>query len=100
MSGISEVAMVTFVRKRQPEIQYFQASITEDQREEYAQLASDCIRRIEAGSFPSHSGIRFPQNGCVSCSYLGLCLGNKDLMEANLTRRPGASELDWLDELA
>ena len=34
-------------------------------------------RQIEAGEFPSHPGIRFPQNGCISCAQLGLCLGNR-----------------------
>ena len=58
------------------------------------------VGQLEAGHFPSHSGIRFPQNGCVSCSHLGLCLNNQQLIEANLIRRPGASDLDWLDEIS
>jgi hypothetical protein len=33
-------------------------------------------------------------------SHLGLCLGNPELVDAKLTRRPGASgDLDWLDQL-
>src|SRR6266849_3169593 len=70
MSDISDVAVVVFVRKRMPEIQYL-----------------------------PHSGIRFPQNGCVSCPYLGLCLGNQQLIDVKLIRKPGASDLDWLDQL-
>jgi hypothetical protein len=46
-----------------------------------------------------HSGIRFPQNPCSSCPYVGLCLGNKDLAGSTLVRRPGAEQLGWLDEL-
>ena len=40
-----------------------------------------------------------PQNGCLSCSHLGLCLDNRQLVDANLIRNPGASDLDWLDDL-
>jgi hypothetical protein len=62
-------------------------------------LVETTISQIESGSFDSHSGIRFPQNGCVSCSHLGLCLGSETLIAANLIRKAGASNLDWLDEL-
>jgi hypothetical protein len=30
---------------------------------------------------------------------MGLCLGNQQLIEANLIRNAGANELAWLDEL-
>jgi PD-(D/E)XK nuclease superfamily len=98
-SGIPDVAFVVFVRKQLPEIQYLKATISEEQRREFGHLVETTIQQLESGHFASHSGIRFPQNGCVSCSHLGLCLGNQQLIEANLIRRPGASELDWLDEL-
>src|SRR5262244_532792 len=48
MTGIPEVAMVVFVRKRSPEIQYLQTAITDGQREEYGRLVEDTIRRIES----------------------------------------------------
>jgi len=99
VSGISDVAVVAFVRKRLPEIQYLRTTISEDQRQEYGQLVEDTIGRIEAGRFLPHSGIRFPQNACLSCPFLGLCLGNQELVDANLVRKPGASDLDWLGEL-
>jgi hypothetical protein len=35
----------------------------------------------------------------MSCPHLGLCLGNEQLVAANLIRKAGASNLDWLDEL-
>ena len=66
--------------KSTPEIQYLQASITEEQRREYGRLVEATVGQIESGQFPSHSGIRFPQNGCVSCSHLGLCLDNQELI--------------------
>jgi PD-(D/E)XK nuclease superfamily len=99
ISGISEVALVVFVRKQLPEIQYLKAFITEKQRQEFGQLVESTIAQITSGEFPAHSGIRFPQNGCVSCTNLGLCLNNQPLIDANLIRVSGAHDLDWLDEL-
>ena len=99
ISGISEVALVVFIRKRTPEIQYLRTAISDEQRREFGQLVEEAIGRIEAGQFLPHSGIRFPQNGCVSCPYLGLCLGNQQLVDVKLLRQLGASDLDWLDLL-
>ncbi len=93
-----EVAFVVFVRKRMPEIQYLRSRITEEQRREFAQLVEDTVTQIEAAQFLPHSGIRFPQNGCTSCPYLGLCLENQPLIDGKLIRRAGG-ELGWLDEL-
>jgi PD-(D/E)XK nuclease superfamily len=100
ISGISDVAMVVFVRKQRPEIQYLRASISEEQRREFGRLVETTIGQVESGQFPGHSGIRFPQNGCVSCPHLGLCLNDQQRIDVNLIRRPGASDLDWLDELS
>ena len=99
ISGISDVALVVFVRKQTPDIQYLRTSISEEQRQEFGHLVETTINRIESGCFESHSGIRFPQNACVSCSHLGLCLDNAPLTAARLIRKAGANELDWLDEL-
>jgi hypothetical protein len=98
ITGISHVAQIVFVRKRLVEVQYLRTTITEDQRQEFGRLVEDTVQRIEVGQFLPHSGIRFPQNPCTSCPYLGLCLGNQDLVENYLTRRPG-DDLGWLDEL-
>jgi PD-(D/E)XK nuclease superfamily len=99
ISGIAEVAQVVFVRKRLVEVQYLKTTITQEQRQEFAALVSDTIQRIEAAQFLAHSGIRFPQNPCSSCPYIGLCLGRREMIEADLMRRPGAEALGWLDEL-
>ncbi|HXR18015.1 MAG TPA: PD-(D/E)XK nuclease family protein [Terriglobales bacterium] len=99
VSGIPDVAFVVFVRKQVPEIQYLKATISDEQRREFGRIVDATIHQLESGHFASHSGIRFPQNGCVSCPHLGLCLGNQQLIETNLIRRPGANDLDWLDEL-
>ncbi|HEU0046319.1 MAG TPA: hypothetical protein VFQ43_01785, partial [Nitrososphaera sp.] len=100
ITGIAEVAQVVFVRKRLVEIQYFRTVISNEQREEFGYLVQDSIQRIESAEFLPHSGIRFPQNPCTSCPYIGLCLGRQDLAEARLVRRPGADDLGVFDELA
>lgn len=99
MSGISDVAVVAFVRKRFCEIQYLKTTITEEQRLEFGTLVDATIGQIEAGYFPQRNGIRFPQNGCISCAQLGHCLRNDQLVAAKLVRQPGASDLDWLNDL-
>src|ERR1700740_2926619 len=98
ISGIRDVAVVVFIRKSIPEIQYLKASITDEQRREYGRLVEDTVAQIQSGRFPPHSGIRFPQNGCLSCSHLGLCLGKQELVDVQLIRRPGG-DLGWLDQL-
>ena len=100
ITGISDIAMVVFVRKKEPEIQYLRTSISEEQRQEYAALVGETIRQIESGIFLPHPGVRFPQNGCVSCACQGLCLDQPGLVQLKLVRRPGGEQIDWLDELA
>src|SRR5262249_48303153 len=95
ISGIPEVALIVFVRKHAGEVQYLRAAISEEQRQEFGRLVEATINQIEAGHFHSHSGVRFPQNRCVSCPHLGLCLNSEQLVAANLIRRQGASDLDW-----
>jgi hypothetical protein len=99
MTGIPDVAMVVFVRKRLVEVQYLRTTITKEQREEFGELVRDTIQRILSAQFLPHSGIRFPQNPCSTCPYIGPCLGRSDLAEAALVGRPGAEQLGWLDEL-
>ena len=82
MSGINDVAQVVFVRKRMIEVQYLRATITDAQRNEFEALVEDTVRRIESGLFLPHSGIRFPQNPCTTCPFVGLCLDQRDLVES------------------
>jgi hypothetical protein len=98
MTGIMNAAMVVFVRKRSPEIQYLRTTISEDQREEYGRLVEETIQQIEAARFLPHSGIRFPNNGCVTCPFVGLCLCNHDMVASKLVQVRGG-ELDWIDQL-
>ena len=80
---------MVFVRKRMPEIQYLRSTISNDQRREFQELVQDTVAQIEAAQFLAHPGIRFPQNGCISCSFLGLCLQDQPLIDTKLLRRPG-----------
>jgi hypothetical protein len=98
MTGIDEVAEIVFVRKRMVEIQYLQATISEEQRQEFATLVDDTARRIESGLFLPHSGIRFPQNPCTTCPFIGLCLDRSELVETSLVHKPGV-DLGLFDEL-
>jgi hypothetical protein len=99
ITGIADVAQVVFVRKSLVDVQYLRTTITEEQRQEFGRLVEGTIRRIESADFPAHSGIRFPQNPCSTCPYVGLCLGKQEMIDAAVVRRPGAERLDWLDEL-
>ena len=98
VTGIAEVAEVVFVRKRLPEVQYLHTTISDAQREEFVNLVETTIEQIQTGHFLPHSGIRFPQNPCTSCPYLGLCLGRRDLIESRLIRKPGV-DVGCFDEL-
>ena len=98
LTGIEKVAIVAFVRKAEPEVQYVQARISPADWHEYEQTVSHVIEQVESGLFPAHSGIRFPHGVCTDCSCLGLCLENEALTAMQLTRRPGA-ERAWLNEL-
>ena len=98
MTGISEVAQVIFVRKRLVEVQYLRATISDEQRQEFATLVDDTVRQIESGLFLPHSGIRFPQNPCTTCPFIGLCLNEPGLVDASLVRKPGV-DLGLFDEL-
>jgi len=63
ITGISDVAIVAFVRKRVPEIQYLLASITDEQRRELGQVVEATARQIETAQFPPRPGIRLPRTG-------------------------------------
>jgi len=98
ITGISEVAQIVFVRKRLVEIQYLCTTITDEQRQEYGQLLEDTVGQIESARFLPHSGVRFPQNPCSTCPYIGLCLEQPALIDAALIRRPG-EDRGLFDEL-
>jgi hypothetical protein len=99
ITGITDVAQIVFVRTRLVESQYLRTKISKEQRQEFGHLVEDTIRRIESAEFLPHSGIRFPQNPCTTCPYVGLCLGRQEMIDVSLVRRSGAENFGCLDEL-
>ncbi len=103
MTGINEVAQIVFVRKRMVEVQYLRATISEEQRQEFATLVDDTVRRIESGLFLPHSGIRFPQNPCTTCTFILRLLprSGPTLVETALARHsPELTLASFYDELS
>ena len=49
--------------------------------------------RVESAAYRWHRQKPFVE------LHLGLCLGSETLIAANLIRKAGASDIDWLDEL-
>jgi hypothetical protein len=81
-----EVCLVNFVRKKQPEIQYLRACIRKRQWKALEQTLDLLASEMEAGHFYPRSGIRYPNNQCLNCAYLGLCLRKKVLVEEKLVK--------------
>jgi hypothetical protein len=81
-----EVCLVNFVRKKQPEIQYLPARIRKRQWRTLEQTIDLLASEMEAGCFYPRSGIRYPNNQCLNCAYLGLCLRKKRLVEEKLVK--------------
>jgi hypothetical protein len=81
-----QVCLVNFVRKKQPEIQYLRARIRKRQWKAFEQTLDLLASEMEAGHFYPRSGIRYPNNQCLNCAYLGLCLRKKALAEKKLVK--------------
>lgn len=81
-----EVCLVNFVRKKEPEVQYLHARIRKRQWKAFEQTLDLLVSEMEGGHFYPRSGIRYPNNQCLNCSYVGLCLRQKRLVEEKLVR--------------
>ena len=81
-----EVSLVNFVRKKQPEIQYLHARIRKRQWKALEQTIGLLASEMEGGYFYPRSGIRYPNNQCLNCAYLGLCLRKRALVEEKLLK--------------
>jgi hypothetical protein len=81
-----QVCLVNFVRKKQPEIQYLGARIRKRQWKAFEETLDLLASEVEAGHFYPRSGIRYPNNQCLNCAYLGLCLRKKVLVEEKLVK--------------
>jgi len=67
ISGISEVALVVFVRKHAPEIQYLRATISEEQRQEFGRLVETTIGYKKPRSRLGDDMIENLITVCVGC---------------------------------
>jgi hypothetical protein len=56
------------------------------------------VNRALRKAYGIGSGVRFPQNPCTTCPFLGLCLDQHELVETALIRKPGV-DLGLFDEL-
>ncbi len=97
--GVYLVQVDNAQHRWQTQKRFYVLRLTDAQRNEFETLVEDTVRRIESGLFLPHSGIRFPQNPCTTCPFLGLCLEQRDLVESGLIRKPGV-DLGLFDELA
>ena len=78
--------MVNFVRKKKPEIQSLRARIRKRQWKAFIETLDLLASEMEAGHFYPRSGIRYPNNQCLNCAYLGLCLRKRSLVEERLIK--------------
>ena len=81
-----EVCLVNFVRKKQPEVQYLHARIRKRQWKALEQTIGLLASEMEGGYFYPRSGIRYPNNQCLNCAYLGLCLRKRTLVGEKLVK--------------
>ena len=81
-----DVYLVNFVRKKEPQIQYLHARIRKRQWRAFEQTLDMLVREMEGGHFYPRSGIRYPNNQCLNCAYVGLCLRQKRLVDDKLVK--------------
>jgi hypothetical protein len=60
--GFPEGRCCGFRAKARAEILYLEASISEEQRQDYGRLVGETVNQIVAAHFTPRSGIRYPQN--------------------------------------
>lgn len=87
-------------------IQFLAAVISDKDRDETGEAIGAQARTISDANqlnfFPKKPGVRFPNNHCTFCSYLGLCIGDDKMVEEKLIQIGNVQqpvEKDWLEEL-
>jgi len=88
VTGEPNVSFLWFTkRKSPPYTQFVGAHISQEDMNEAGETIGQEIAEIVAankrGSFPKQPGIRFPNNKCINCAMLGICLGD-DAMRDDL----------------
>lgn len=66
-----------------------------------AQEIAEIVNANEKQSYPKEPGVRFPNNVCLMCPFLGLCSNNPELVKEKLVniKTLSAPEKDWMDTL-
>lgn len=87
-------------------LQFLAAVIPAEDREETGEIiGQQAIQISEANQrnfFPKRPGVRFPNNHCTFCSYLGLCIKDDKMVEEKLIQIDGVQkpvERDWLEDI-
>ncbi len=85
VTGVPNVAFLWFVKGKKPHMQFVQATISPEDINEAGETIGQEIAEIVAatkrGSFPKQPGIRFPNNKCINCAMLGICIGNDEMRD-------------------
>ena len=98
ITGISDVAMVAFVRKRLVEVQYLMASITEEQRQEFGRLGREHDPSNRNCPVPPAQRNPLPAERVRRLS-VPRSVPGKAGTRWNQTHSSPGSDLDWLDVL-
>lgn len=87
-------------------IQFLPALIADEDAEETGELrGQEAIAISQANQtdfFPKRPGVRFPNNHCTFCNYLGLCLKDDDMINEkliNISMPQKTKDDDWLEDL-
>jgi hypothetical protein len=108
---VAEFALLGYEAAREEvtkqRIQFLAAVIPEEDRLETGEMIGIQARQICDANiqnfFPKRPGVRFPNNHCTFCSYLGLCIGDEKMVEEKLIQignvKTKVEEKDWLEEL-
>lgn len=87
-------------------IQFLPALISDEERQEtgevIGQQAIEISRAEQRNFFPKRPGVRFPNNHCAFCPYLGLCINDDRMVQAklvNILLPEKPKEKDWLEEI-
>lgn len=82
-----------FVHKCAVGVQYLQATIREEQRQECETLVEDTVGEIESGLLLPNSGVPLSAEPRTTCASVGLCLDQRDLARSQGQRLKSAT---WL----
>jgi hypothetical protein len=100
VSGITHVGFLNFVRVvKDPRIQIVEANIKPSRLKDVDTFLREQYDRLRQGRFYRSTGTRWPNDRCVNCEFLPLCLDNPAEAAKTLTTKPAksAEEMKGLD---